>query len=367
MSYVVALKTAIFVFPILAFFFTFPFILNQYHKYGSISKLRALIIYSFILYMITVYFLVILPLPDRSEVTHSAGVRLIPFSFVLDFIRETSFDITNPSTYLKALTEPCVYTVLFNIIMTVPFGIYLRYYFKFSFKKTLVYSFLLSLFFEITQLTGLYFIYPYSYRIFDVDDLIMNTLGGVLGYFISGFVLKVLPSRDEIDRRALTLGTEVSGFKRITLYFFDLFVFVIFLTIFNIFYRSVIIPFIIYYIIIPLIFDGKTLGGTFINVKLQFPKRRFLNLILRNIFLVIYYYLIPIGVMWLALFMNDYLNLGTFEILIFDGVCLILILIFYLINIIKVIRNRRIFYDDWFNVSYVSTIRALDDEKNYTD
>lgn len=71
--------------------------------------------------------------------------------------------------------------------------------------------------------------------------------------------------------------------------------------------------------------------------------------------------------MWLALFMNDYLNLGTFEILIFDGVCLILILIFYLINIIKVIRNRRIFYDDWFNVSYVSTIRALDDEKNYTD
>ena len=33
-----------------------------------------------------------------------------------------------------------------------------------------IFSFLLSLFFEVTQLTGLYFLYPGSYRLFDVDD-----------------------------------------------------------------------------------------------------------------------------------------------------------------------------------------------------
>ncbi|UPU40245.1 hypothetical protein MX850_02280 [Erysipelothrix sp. Poltava] len=35
--------------------------------------------------------------------------------------------------------------------MTVPFGIYLRYYFNCDLKKTVILSFILSLFFEPTQ------------------------------------------------------------------------------------------------------------------------------------------------------------------------------------------------------------------------
>ena len=90
MDYLTAIKTAIFVFPFIAFFFTIPFILHQYHKYGSIHKWRVLIVYSFILYMITIYFLVILPLPKRSEVVVGQNmVRLIPFGFVTDFLKET--------------------------------------------------------------------------------------------------------------------------------------------------------------------------------------------------------------------------------------------------------------------------------------
>ena len=58
--------------------------------------------------------------------------------------------------------------------MTMPFGVYLRYYFCYHWRKTLQLSFLLSLFFELTQLSGLYFVYPGSYRLFDVDDLIVN-------------------------------------------------------------------------------------------------------------------------------------------------------------------------------------------------
>ena len=87
MSYLYALKMGILVFPILALIFTFPFILNQYHKYGSISRLRVLIIYSFILYMICIYFLVILPLPNRDDVTHSAGINLCPLAFIGDFFK----------------------------------------------------------------------------------------------------------------------------------------------------------------------------------------------------------------------------------------------------------------------------------------
>ena len=72
--------------------------------------------------------------------------------------------------------------MFFNFIMIIPFGIYLRYYFRCGFRRTFLFSFLLSLFFELTQLTGLYFLYPRGYRLFDVDDLLNNTLGGIAGY-----------------------------------------------------------------------------------------------------------------------------------------------------------------------------------------
>lgn len=358
MSYLYALKMGILVFPILALIFTFPFILNQYNKYGSISRLRVLIIYSFILYMICIYFLVILPLPNRDDVTHSAGINLCPLAFIGDFLKDSSFDIMNPSSYLKVLTNASFYTVLFNVIMTIPFGIYLRYYFKCSFRKTLFLSFILSLFFELTQLTGLYFIYPYSYRLFDVDDLITNTLGGIIGYFLAGFFLNRLPSREEIDEKALREGMEVSGFRRLTLFFLDLFLFLIWFMLFNFFYKSVIIPFIIYYIIIPLMFDGRSIGGVIINVKLQFESYKVINLVLRSIFLVIYYYVIPILFMSLINFLNDFLNLSSLFILIIDGLGILIILGFYLKNILTIIRRRWIFYDDLFKVSYVSTIKG---------
>lgn len=207
MQYFVAIKTALFLFPVIALLFTIPFMLRQYHIYGSIHKVRVLIIYSFIFYLLIIYFLVILPLPKIEDVFYKPNmIRLIPFSFVLDFFRETSFVFTNPKTYIKALTEPCFYTVVFNIFMTIPFGMYLRYYFKCNLKKTVLFSFLLSLFFELTQLTGLYFLYPYPYRIFDVDDLIMNTLGGVLGYFLVGTIRFLLPSRDKIDQDSYEAG-----------------------------------------------------------------------------------------------------------------------------------------------------------------
>ena len=226
MAYLIPIKTAVLIFPLIALLFTIPFILHQYHKYGSINKWRVLIIYSFILYLITIYFLVILPLPNPDEVIYQENmVNLIPFSFITDFISESSIVWNDPNTYLQILKEPCFYTVILNIFMTIPFGMYLRYYFKCSLKKTVFCSFFLSLFFEITQLTGLYHIYKYPYRIFDVDDLLMNTLGGFLGFYLMGLFSKRLPTRDKIDEMAILNGTKVSGLRRITLFCLDLFIY----------------------------------------------------------------------------------------------------------------------------------------------
>lgn len=105
MNYIISIKTAILVFPFIAVLFWVSFILHQYHKYGSINPFRVLIIYSFILYMITIFFLVILPLSVKDGVVYKPNmIKLIPFGFIKDFIRESSFVLTDPNTYLKALT-----------------------------------------------------------------------------------------------------------------------------------------------------------------------------------------------------------------------------------------------------------------------
>ncbi len=353
MNYLTAIKTAVFIFPIIALLFTIPFILNQYHKYGSINKYRVLIIYSFILYMVTIYFLVILPLPDIKEVTKPLQIaQLVPFSFITDFLNDSSFVINNYNTYLKVLSEPSFYVVAFNIIMTLPFGIYLRYYFQCSLKKTFLFSLMLSLFFELTQLSGLYSIYPYPYRLFDVDDLILNTFGGIIGYFLAAF-LTFLPSRTHIDATALQKGQQVSGLRRITVFFFDLFLYLSISLVLSLLLKDIYyVTFIFYYIFIPFILDGKTLGSKFLNVKLVFPNYRFLRLILRCCYIYMYYFKLPIYCIY-------YLSITTYSIYI-NILALITICLFYFIHLVIILKKRTIYYDRLFKVEYKSTISVLE-------
>lgn len=359
MGYLISIKTAVLVFPFIALLFTLPFILHQYHNYGSINKLRVLIIYSFILYMICIYFLVILPLPDRNEVTTKLGdmMRIRPFSFIEDIIKESTFVLSDPSTYLKALTQPCVYTVLYNILMTVPFGMYMRYYFECDVKRTVALSFTLSLFFELTQLTGLYFIYPGPYRFFDVDDLLMNTLGGLIGYLLMGLLHKILPSRRDIDEQSLRDGMKVSGLRRFTADFLDIIIY----SFISIFFRkngAYKIIFMIYFVVIPLFSNGQTLGRRFLNISLSFSKNKNLAILLRVLLIVLYYLGLPLGLIVFARSLKGtithsiYLNLGI----------IIFIPMFYFINLILILNNKKMFYNRLFGVEYVSTIKVIDDD-----
>lgn len=368
MVYLKTFKIAFLLFPIVAFLITIPFILIEYHKYGSINKLRTLIIYSFILYLMTVYFLVILPLPSREEVASltTPKYQLIPFKFIYDFFKETPLVWNNPATYLKAIKDASFYTVVFNILMTIPFGMYLRYYFQCDLKKTIKWSFALSLFFELTQATGLYFIYPRPYRLFDVDDLMMNTLGGILGYYLGSF-LKFLPSRSSIDRHTKETAKMVSGLRRVTLFCLDFFLFNLIdgvcLLIVSNFSRSIIlrrvislIIFLTYYVLGPYLFDGKTIGSNFVHVKFKLSKRRGLSLLLKVFCEYSYYFLIPWGGFY---FLFNGLSYGNIDIMgkvmIFIILGLIYIVI-YVDNFIRLLKRHKMFYDKVSGVEFVSTI-----------
>lgn len=359
-NYIIPIKTAIIAFPIVAFLFTIPFILMQYHKYGSIHKLRTLIVYSFILYLMVVYFLVILPLPPRDSVVYKEGMmRMDLFHFIGDFLRESSFVWNDPSTYLPSLTSPSFYTVIFNIFMTVPLGMYLRYYFKCDFKNTCFYSFCFSLFLEITQLTGLYFIYPYPYRVFDVDDLLMNTLGGALGYFVMGLFVFLLPSRERIDAEAFQEGKTVSILRRITLFCFDFFLFFVcdlFLLLFTTKLWWHVLWFLFYYVIIPYLKNGKTVGAKFLNVSLVYQRGSFFFSFLRILFLFLYYIIFPIGATYFFLLFVYRIHSDTLFFLINVFFIMILFFLFYLIHVILLFKKKKMYYDSWFGVTYQSTI-----------
>jgi len=71
----------------------------------------------------------------------------------------------------------------FNILMTVPLGFGLPFLFRASFKKILIAGVLTGIILESGQLlTALYA--GYTFRFVDIDDVIFNISGTLLGYFI---------------------------------------------------------------------------------------------------------------------------------------------------------------------------------------
>lgn len=335
MNYLSIIKIALITFPFIAFLITLPYVLKEYHKYGSVYWYRALIIYSFILYLLTAYFLVILPLPSREEVMAltTPTTQLIPFNFITDFINNSGFVLNDFSTYITALKSSQFIVPVFNIILTIPFGAYLHYYFKFSFKKTVLWSFLLSLFFELTQVTGLYFIYPRGYRLFDVDDLILNTFGGLVGYFVGSLLLKFLPDREEIDDTAKALGRKVSIIRRSLAYCLDWFIatiiFVIINTIFNFStnFSHYLIFMGAYFILLPYFFKGQTLGCKFLKIKIvstKSEKLSLLQMILRTALFYLGYVVLPIILLIICSNIISYLS----DTILVYSVLLVLLFIF---------------------------------------
>ena len=265
-AYKLPIATAFIFFPIIAFIFTLPFLIYQYRKYGSIPFLRSVIFYSFILYLLCAYFLVILPLPTIDEVKNltTETTQLVPFDFIRQLSNTISFQWNELSSYLTVIKSPAFYIAAFNILLTLPFGVYLRYYFECKWYKIILYGFLLSLFFELTQLTGLYGIYPRPYRLFDVDDLILNTTGALIGCLLTPLISKILPSRKELDEHSFRRGKKVTLFRRALSYCIDFFFLVTMVMVVSILsYNtevskySMLLSIILYYIGIPLFTNGK--------------------------------------------------------------------------------------------------------------
>ncbi len=370
-----SITQAFILFPFLALFITLPYIFFQYHKYGSLSFYRTILIYAFLLYLLCAYFLVILPLPTVEEVSlmTTPSYNLIPFQFVSEIFHLTSFQISDFATYFPTMQNPVFYESFFNLLLTVPFGIYMRYYFGLSFKKTFFYSFCLSLFFEFTQLTGLYYIYPRSYRVFDVDDLILNTSGGLIGYGLGVLCTKFLPTREEIDQRALKRGENVSFLRRTLAFLADLCFFFILssasiyflfqfgvrskaLALFLLFFWAI-----LYYIVLTSLLRGKTLGMKFLKLTFssKFDHIHLHQLVSYFFFFWFEYLFLPIIILFCAfvLFRHgmisdvvwNFIQIGIFSIMVFV----------YILSFLKRLFRMPLWYEKVSRLEIISNISTI--------
>lgn len=109
--------------------------------------------------------------------------------------------------------------------------------------------------------------------------------------------------------------------------------------------------------------NNETLGGKFLNVRLEFHKFRLIKKSLRIVFLYAYYIGSLFIIIALALFITQKLNLELLEASWLYILTMIGIVLFYLINVYALIKNRKIYYDNFFKVKYISTIKQKDNEK----
>ena len=368
-----AIKMAILLFPIVGLLFTIPYMIHQYHKYGSISAYRSIILYSFLLYLMTAYFLVILPLPSIETVSKmtTPSYNLVPFHFISEIFSLSSFSVSDFATYFPTLQNPAVYESLFNILLTIPFGLYLHYYFEFNFKKTVFYTFCLTLFFEITQLSGLYFIYPRGYRVFDVDDLILNTFGGILGYFIAFIPLKILPTKKEIDEEVKEKAKKVSLLKRgmtfgVDFFLSGIFLFASYYLIHNyiedtigIYLVIFLIWTIFYFLILPILLKGKTIGMKFFHLRFNSEKKITWYRIIAYYFWKIFFYLfVPLAFLFGGYLLWKIKKISTNFFEYYSIVIAALTLMTYLIALLKRIFGMPLSYE---KISHITIVSSLDE------
>lgn len=190
--------------PFISLLIALPYTVYGYLRSKSVNVWRCTYFYSFVLYFLCAYLMTILPLPSRESLNDmrpiSELIQLIPFANFASIKQETlARDIA---------------VIVFNVVLTIPLGFYLRALYDFNLKKTAVAGLCVALFYEISQLTGLFFIFPRPWRIFDIDDLMINTLGAVIGYVLTPAASRLLPGYAHLKTLRLSLGNEVSFRRR---------------------------------------------------------------------------------------------------------------------------------------------------------
>lgn len=165
--------------------FLFIYIIIDSFKNKRNNLIRRLIFYSFIFYLINVAHFTIggIVVPPQKEVS-AINIQIIPFYFIKDIFHIYKMNGINWFFW------NAIKLSFYNFILLIPLGIYLSLIFKeTSLKNVIFISFIVSLTIELIQLLLTYMGLLIG-RSFDVDDLLLNTVGGAIGFVIIELIKK---------------------------------------------------------------------------------------------------------------------------------------------------------------------------------
>lgn len=178
-----------------------PYIAWSYRRRGTLGYGHALIAAASVIYAMALWTYTIVPLPDpRSVECTTAQLRPLASLGEIDLAA-------------NGLGDPALVQLVMNVALFVPFGMLVRHLTGARIRWVVPAAVAVSLLIELTQLTGVWGVYPCSYRLVDADDLIANTLGAAIGV-LAAPLLRRVPGQDVLppdDPREVTRGRRLVG------------------------------------------------------------------------------------------------------------------------------------------------------------
>ncbi len=296
------------------FLLSFPLVILFTHialKKFIVSLPQKIGIYLFFLFLTIDIGLVFFPFPEitpsfclsHSDVTHW---RFIPFQFLADiatYAENNQLHWINYFLYNQSFLQ-----VIFNFFLILPLGFLGSLVFKWKFRKTLIYSFFLTVIFEILQWSALLWILDCPYRFFDIDDIMMNIAWAIVWWAITLPFRKdmfhwmkekenKIKKNNHFIRRLFAFSIDISLSKIVSLYLVSSIATLSFSQ--NI--ATIISDFFIYFIYFVLVaytFHGKTLGKYLFWLKVSTKEEKrpsITQLFIRSIPIIFILPLLDIG------------------------------------------------------------------------
>ncbi|NEG55610.1 VanZ family protein [Bifidobacterium platyrrhinorum] len=196
---------AVLLWPFVAAVLTLPILAGLYHRHHRLRALSVGASYLSVLYFTGLVAFTLYPMPDDPDAFCAAHAG--------DYAPQL-----DPLRFLEDLQYGGLYGLLqlvMNVVFFVPLGFVFARWLRWRWWAVVGGGFAMSLFIESSQLTGFWGLYPCAYRQFDVNDLMTNTLGAVVGLGVARLFgawvpAAALPGRDEVNTRPGALHRTVA-------------------------------------------------------------------------------------------------------------------------------------------------------------
>ncbi len=174
---------AIIIGAIVAVLLFVPFVAASYRLRGRMTVSRTIGWAALLVSFLAIWTYTILPAPAITDDYRCSTPNLDLLTDLRDILL-----IQQSGTSLIA--NAALQVVVLNIIFFMPLGFLVRFLFRWGIARAALSGLVVSLAVETTQLTGIWGLYPCSYRLFSVTDLLHNTLGAVIGSLIALALLR---------------------------------------------------------------------------------------------------------------------------------------------------------------------------------